>query len=208
MPSIEILLIFTASALLMNISPGPSNLYVMARSLSQGVMGGVMAALGLAIGSLVFVAATAIGLSQLFTSYPMVYMVMKYTGAAYLLYLGWSYVRPHGEEDLTFSSSAPKPYQKILKESILVEVTNPKSALFFITFLPQFVSPDAGPVWSQLLLLGIIVTLSAVPCDLFVAFFSAKAAQWIVKNRNAQRIQEYLSGGILITLGFYVIIFS
>jgi threonine/homoserine/homoserine lactone efflux protein len=96
MPSTEVLIAFTAAALLMNISPGPSNLYVMARAIAQGTQGGIVAAIGLAVGSLVHVVATALGLSAIFAHSPTLYTIVKLTGAAYLVYLGITYWKSKG----------------------------------------------------------------------------------------------------------------
>lgn len=207
MPSIEILVAFTLAAILMNISPGPSNLYVMARSIAQGTQGGIIAALGLAVGSLVHVVATVLGLSAIFKHSPMLYTIIKLLGAGYLLYLGYNYWKASKEKhkETKMGKTKVKPLWTVFYESVIVEVTNPKTALFFIAFLPQFVVPESGSVATQLLILGIIVTISAIPCDLLVALFSSKVSKWIVKNEKAQVIQERVSGSILMAMGTYII---
>ena len=175
MPSIEVLIAFTAAALLMNISPGPSNLYVMARAIAQGTQGGIVAAMGLAVGSLVHVVATALGLSAIFSHSPTLYMIVKLMGAAYLIYLGLTYwkSKENGSNENVLRPKE-KPLLSVFQQSVIVEVTNPKTALFFIALLPQFVVPESGPVSQQLLILGIIVTISALPCDILVAVSSSK----------------------------------
>lgn len=207
MPSIEILIAFTLAALLMNISPGPSNLYVMARSIAQGNQGGIVATLGLAVGSLVHVAATVLGLSAIFKHSPMLYTIIKLLGAAYLLYLGYSYWKTSNEKhpEAKVERTKAKPLEKVFYESVIVEVTNPKTALFFLAFLPQFVVLESGPVATQLFIFGIIVTISAIPCDILVALFSSKVANWLVKNEKAQVIQERVSGSILLGMSAYII---
>lgn len=202
MPSIETLLIFTAAALLMNISPGPSNFYVMSRSVAQGPRGGAVAAMGLALGSLVHVVAAAFGLSAVFHYFPAAFGVVKLLGAAYLIYLGIQYLRGNNRARRTVPEA--RPHARIFTESILVEVLNPKTALFFLAFLPQFVDVSRGSPAPQILLLGLIVTLSAIPCDLFVAWVSGSAARAIAGSARLARIQDYLSGSILIGLGLYV----
>ena len=122
MPSIEVLIAFTAAALLMNISPGPSNLYVMARAIAQGTQGGLVAAIGLAVGSLVHVIATALGLSAIFAHSPTLYMVIKLTGAAYLKYLGITYWRSKdsdGKEKV--AQEKKKPLLSVFQQSKGVE---------------------------------------------------------------------------------------
>ena len=206
MPSIEILIAFTAAALLMNISPGPSNLYVMARAIAQGTQGGIVAAMGLAVGSLVHVVATALGLSAIFAHSPTLYMMVKLVGAAYLIYLGVIYWKSKGSGG---NETAPQPKEKplisVFQQSVIVEVTNPKTALFFIALLPQFVVPESGPVSHQLLILGIIVTISALPCDILVAVSSSKISNWLLRNQRAQQIQDRISGSILFAMGAYIV---
>lgn len=205
MPSLEILATFTVAALVLGISPGPSNLYVMARSIAQGSKGGIVAAAGLAVGSLVHIAATVLGLSAIFNSSPTIYLIVKLAGAAYLIYLGVNHWRFRGvvvDEGVQHVNA--KPLAKIFRESIIVEVSNPKTALFFIALLPQFVVPEAGPVALQLMILGGIVTLSSLLCDVLVAFFSSKAADWLIKHEKAQLIQERVSGSILLAMGGYI----
>lgn len=206
MPSTEILLAFTAAALLLNISPGPSNFYIMARSIAQGTRGGIVAALGLAVGSMVHVAATVVGVSAIFRHSPTLFTIVKLLGAAYLIYLGIIYWKAKTTGDSKIEKKArEKPLFSVFKESIVVEVTNPKTALFFIALLPQFVVPESGSVSLQLFILGLIVTISALPCDLLVAVSSSKASIWISKNKRAQRIQERVSASILFGMGAFIV---
>lgn len=206
MPAIEVLIAFTAAAFLMNISPGPSNLYVMARAMAQGTQGGIVAAIGLAAGSLVHVIAAVLGLSAVFAHSSMLYMVIKLTGAFYLIYLGITYWRSKDSGGKTKVVQAKKkPLLVVFQQSVIVEVTNPKTALFFIALLPQFVAPESGPVSQQLLILGIIVTLSALPCDILVAVFSSNISRWLLKHERAQLIQDRISGSILLAMGAYIV---
>jgi threonine/homoserine/homoserine lactone efflux protein len=203
-PSAETLLVFAAAALVMNLSPGPSNFYVLSRSLAQGAPAGLIAAGGLAAGSLVHVAATALGLSAVFVYSPLAYTILKLAGAGYLVYLGLSYLvspRPH---PAAVAAAPPRPRRTIFLESSLVELLNPKTALFFLAFLPQFADVAAGPLAPQLLVLGLIVTATALPCDAMVALLSARAARLLSASPVARRLQAWLAGSILIGLGLYV----
>ncbi len=204
MPSPETLLIFTAAALIMNISPGPSNFYVMARSLAQGSKAGLIAAAGLATGSLVHVAAAALGISAIFLYSPTAYTAFKLLGAGYLVYLGIRSLLAQPQSPADLSAAAPKPGRRIFAESVAVEVLNPKTALFFLAFLPQFVDVEAGAVAPQILLLGIIVTLTAIPCDAVVALASGSAARLLTARRIYQRLQNWISGSVLVGLGVFV----
>lgn len=203
MPSWEVLLTFTLAALLMNLSPGPSNLYVMARSISHGFVGGLVAALGLAVGSLAYVVATTFGISALFIYSPLAYTALKLLGAAYLIYLGLRYWFAKPQHSDQNHPSNKKTLGKIFLESCLVELSNPKTALFFIAFLPQFVNTNTA-IAPQLLLLGLIVTVSAIPCDLCVAAASGKMRDWIMNSEKLQQWQNKLSGTVLLGLGLFV----
>ena len=204
MPSVETLLIFTAAALILNLSPGPSNFYVMSRSLAQGPEAGLLAAAGLALGSLVHVAAGALGLSAIFLYAPAAFTAVKLIGAAYLVYLGVRMILAKPAPLPTKTVRAGKTKRRILGESALVEALNPKTALFFLAFLPQFVDPAAGSVAAQILLLGLIVTLTAIPCDAFVALASGAAARVLARRAIHRRMQTWISGSILIGLGLFV----
>ncbi len=155
MPSLEVLLAFTVTAVVMNLSPGPSNLYVMARAISQGATGGLVAAAGLAVGSLVHVVAAVFGLAAVFQYSPLAYTVFKLAGAGYLIYLGVSYWRARPAAIDEAERLPVKSLGTVFRESVIVEATNPKTALFFLALLPQFVDPAAGPVAPQFLLLGL-----------------------------------------------------
>lgn len=208
MPTLETLLIFTAASLLMNISPGPSNLYVMSRSIAQGWRGGAIAASGLALGSLVHVAAAALGLSAVFHHLPAAYTALKLLGAAYLVYLGIQHLRGAKRARGPWAGARRDirslPGSRVFAESILVEMLNPKTAVFFLAFLPQFVDVSRGSPAPQIMVLGCIVSISAIPCDLFVALASGSAARAVSENPRLARVQEYLSGSLLVGLGLYM----
>jgi threonine/homoserine/homoserine lactone efflux protein len=204
MPSLHSLLIFTLAAAAMNISPGPSNLYVMSRSLAQGARAGLVAAAGLATGSLFHVSVTALGLSVVLRYSPTLYAVVKLAGAAYLILLGLRLLLSKSAAFAAAPSDSRRSHGRIFRESILVEMLNPKTALFFLAFLPQFADPGAGPLAPQLLLLGGVVTLTAIPCDAFVAFAAGAAANVLARQPLYGRLQKWLSGSILVGLGAYV----
>lgn len=216
MPPLNDILLFTAAAFIMNLSPGPSNFYVMARTIAQGTSAGLAAVAGLATGSLLHVIAAVLGLSALFIYSPLAYTVLKIAGASYLIYLGLGYFGTrlsdkHDKESFEGDEKKQEELvelatQKIFIQSVIIEASNPKTALFYLALLPQFVVPEAGPAALQFLLLGLIVTLSAIPCDLFVTFFADKAASLIRGNQKFRDRLAKVSGSILITLGAYVLL--
>ncbi|MEH6710815.1 MAG: LysE family translocator [Paraglaciecola polaris] len=203
MPSMDILLSFSLAALLLSLSPGPSNLYIMARSISQGQQAGIAAAGGMAVGSFVYVLATAFGLAAIFIYSPLAFMFLKLAGAAYLLYLGWLYLFSNKHDD-----SKPRvtlmPIPRIFAQSIVVELTNPKTALFFIAFLPQFIKPESGAVIGQFAVLGMMYALIAFICDVCVALLAGKLGKWLTRHPAFEIWQNRLSGGLLLSLGSFI----
>lgn len=204
MPSIETLIAFSFAAFLLGISPGPSNLYIMARSIHQGFRGGVAAASGMAIGSFIYVILTAMGLAAIFTYAPVAYTVLKIAGAIYLVYLGISYLKAKPVDTSSQQQVESKSLIKIFNQSIVVELTNPKTALFFVAFLPQFVVVDQGNVAMQFIILGCMYALIAFLCDLVVAALSGKIGNWLRHNPKLLNYQEKFSGSLLLGLGVYI----
>ena len=204
MPSIESLALFALAAAVMNIAPGPSNLYVMSRSLAQGPRTGLVATAGLATGSLFHVCVTALGLAAILRYSPLLYAVVKLGGAAYLVFLGLRLLLSKSTDVAATSTVGQRRHGRIFRESVVVEILNPKTALFFLAFLPQFADPVAGPLAPQLLLLGVIVTMTAIPCDAFVALAAGAAARAMARQPLYRRLQNWLSGSVLVGLGAYV----
>jgi threonine/homoserine/homoserine lactone efflux protein len=199
--SVDVLITFVIAVVVLVVSPGPSNLYIMARSMGQGYQAGFAAASGMALGSTIYVIATALGLAALFKYSPTAYLLLKIVGALYLLYLGVHYFRqakalhadkPHLRQMQTY---------RIFKQSIIVELTNPKTALFFLAFLPQFVNAQAGNVWLQLLLLGFIYSVIGFISDVCVALLSTRVGKWLNSHPAFSFWQDRISGTILCGLG-------
>lgn len=201
MPSLDTLIVFTVAAVLMNLSPGPSNLYIMARSVSQGPRAGVVAAAGLFTGSFAHVAAATLGVSAVVLASAEAFTVLKWAGAAYLVWLGIQHFRDSGGIVVPVGRVPAKSMGKIYRESILVEVLNPKTALFFLALLPQFVDPAAGSVTAQSLILGLIVVFTAIPSDVLIAFASGGVARKLSANPWFARWMDRVSGAVLIGLG-------
>ncbi|ESP94266.1 LysE family translocator [Pseudoalteromonas luteoviolacea] len=199
MPSLEMLAAFSVVCFLLSITPGPSILYIMARSLSQGPSAGVSAASGMAIGSFVYVIATVLGLAAIFKYSPIAYTGLKIAGAMYLVYLGWQYFKPAEQPADTTSLSKENNFS-IMKQSFVVELTNPKTALFFLAFLPQFVNNEAAQIPTQLLILGTIYTLITLCCDISIALLSGKLGSWLNKNNNQSHWQDRLAGSVMFIL--------
>ena len=200
MPNPAHLALFALAALVMNAAPGPSKLYVLSRSLAQGSSAGLVSALGLALGNLFQVALAVMGLAALLSYAPGAYAAIRLLGAGYLIYLG---IRMFQEKPAQSPGAASRrPLRRVLLDAALVEMLNPKTALFFLAFLPQFVEPARGPAAPQFLLLGLIVTLTALPCDMLVALAGAGLARRF--TGAAKRLwPRRLAGSALIGLGLY-----
>ena len=207
MPSLETLALFLVAALVVIASPGPSNLYVMARSVAQGMRGGLLATLGLSFGGLAHVAGAALGLSIIFQYSPLLFTIVKVVGAIYLIWLGLGMILRRGgaeTDDPAGATRGHKSDRRILVESALVELLNPKVALFFMAFLPQFVDTGAGAIALQSFVLGFVFVLVALCCDGAYALAAGRAADLLRRSATARRIQDWISGSALIGLGAWM----
>src|SRR6266705_169316 len=146
MPTIETIVLFAGAALTLNVTPGPSIAYVMSRSFGQGRTAGLVSALGLGTGSLLHAIAATLGLSAIVAYSPMAYAVVKYLGAAYLVYLGVGLLR---QRAVRLADAVPLQLSlsRVYWQGVLTEILNPKIALFFLSFLPQFVDHRLPPPW-------------------------------------------------------------
>ncbi len=164
MPTAETLALFAAAALALIVVPGPAVLYIVAQSIDRGRLAGLVSALGVAVGGLVHVTAAAVGLSALVLSSATAFTVVKLAGAAYLIGLGLvTLLRRRPVEDV--ASPHERRLRRIFAQGIVVNVLNPKTALFFLAFLPQFVDPERGAVPVQLVALGLVFVVLAVVSD-------------------------------------------
>jgi threonine/homoserine/homoserine lactone efflux protein len=199
-PGPSSLLLFVSAALLLLVVPGPAVCYIVGRSIGQGRSAGLVSALGISVGSLIHTAAAAVGLSALLMSSAIAFAAVKYLGAAYLIYLGIQKIRR--EEPFQLPGGTPSvKLSRIFAQGIVVNVLNPKAALFFFAFLPQFVEPTRGNVADQILFLGVLFAALGLTTDTFWALTSGTVASLFRRSPSAMRTQRYLSGGILISLG-------
>ncbi|MEO1687338.1 MAG: LysE family translocator [Pseudomonadota bacterium] len=200
----ETLIAFALAAAAFAYFPGPALLYTAARTLAAGRRAGLMAALGINVGGWLHVLAAAAGLSALFEAAPTAYAALKLAGAAYLVWLGWSMIR-----DRSLGGDLPeigaKSARRAFVESVVVEVLNPKVALFFIAFLPQFVDPAGSlPTWAQFLILGGATNLMFTSADLVCVAFAGAAAQRLRRSTRAGRWAKRAAGGGLMGLGAHL----
>ena len=188
------------AAIVLLVIPGPAVLYIVARSVDQGRKAGLASCCGITTGGLAHVLAATFGLSALLVSSALAYSVVKYAGAAYLVYLGIKKLREHPIA-AEGAKVQPASWRRVYVQGVLVQVLNPKAALFFFAFLPQFVNPTRGPVTLQFLALGMIFIVMGFISDSLWALTAGSAAGWLQRNRAFLRNQKYVSGTVYIGLG-------
>jgi len=202
LPSHSQLLFFVGAAAILLAIPGPAVLYIVGRSIGHGRNAGLVSALGIGVGTLVHTAAAAVGLSALLVSSARAFGTVQYLGAAYLVFLGIQ--RLCSKDSLAAATEAEAPrtsLSRIFGQGVVVNILNPKTALFFFAFLPQFIDPARGHVEIQILSLGVLFTCMGTTSDSLWALFSGSVAGWLRSNANWASTERYVSGGILISLG-------
>jgi threonine/homoserine/homoserine lactone efflux protein len=202
MPDASTFLLFAAASLAFLAIPGPSVFYIVTRSLAQGRRAGVTSMLGVQAGGLVHVVAAAFGVSALIASSATAFTIVKYAGAAYLILLGLRKLLSRGEEDVEEPEPrGPASAGRLFWQGAVVNILNPKTALFFLAFLPQFVDPSAGPVAPQMLVLGTLLVGLGVMSDGTYALVAAGAGRKLRETAAARRMLDRLSGGVFVGLG-------
>jgi threonine/homoserine/homoserine lactone efflux protein len=199
-PSHSSFLLFVSAALVLLAIPGPAVFYVTSRSIGHGRIAGLVSALGIGVGTLLHVVAATLGLSALLMSSAIAFSVVKYLGAAYLIYLGIQKILRE-ESIISSEQSARIQLRRIFGQGIVVNVLNPKTALFFFAFLPQFVDVSHEKVAGQIMFLGLLFAVMGVLSDSVWALFAGTLAHVFKRNTRWMRTQRYVSGGMLISLG-------
>jgi len=193
--------LFIITAIFLIVVPGPSVFYIIARSIDQGKNAGLTSVIGVACGTTIHIIGAGIGISALLMTSAFAFNIVKYLGAAYLIYLGLKTL--FFSKDST--SSIPKIKQinlrKVFYQSVIVETLNPKVALFFLALFPQFIVPSAGSIPLQILTLGSIFIIIGIISDGLYALLAASISNWITGSPLRTRIQNRLTGGVYISLG-------
>jgi threonine/homoserine/homoserine lactone efflux protein len=197
MPDGSTLLLFAAASLALLAVPGPAVIYVVTRSLDQGRTAGIVSVLGVETGTFAYALAAAAGLTGLIAASEIGFTVVRYAGAAYLVYLG---VRKLLEREEP-ADALPSARSRLFLKGALVQLLNPKIAIFFLAFLPQFVDSSRGPIAVQILVLGMVFTLLAVLSDGAYVLLAGAVGGWLRSGRRARRRLAKLSGGVYIGLG-------
>jgi len=198
------LAMFIGAAVVLLVTPGPAVLYITTRSLTQGLRAGLMSVLAVETGNSVHALGAAVGLAALLASSALAFSVVKYLGAAYLLFLGVRKLASRPEEAAATAQRAPPAsLRAVYAQGVVVSVLNPKTALFFLAFLPQFVAPARGQVAAQMITLGATFVGLAVVSDGAYALLAGTAGRWLWSHPRFVRGERYVSGTVYIGLGAF-----
>jgi threonine/homoserine/homoserine lactone efflux protein len=202
-PSLQTLLVFGLVAAGFVAIPGPSNLFVLGRGIQSGSRAAVAGAAGCATGALTYVAATAVGLSALLASSQAVFEAIHYAGAAYLCWLGIVVLRSSHAQLPEGTAVLPRSTWRSYRSGVLVELGNPKVALFFVALFPQFVHAGAGAADVQILVLGAIFVAMGLASDSMYAVGSGRIRAWLMRRPQRMRRQQRATGALYLGLGFW-----
>nr|WP_201468876.1 LysE family translocator [Microbacterium hydrocarbonoxydans] len=209
MPDAEVLAAFVVAAFVMVAIPGPTVLFTIGRAMSLGRLGGFLSILGTALGSVVLVAAVALGVGTIVAQSVVLFTVVKVLGAGYLIFLGIRAIRHRTDAAATTSGPVPRRSgARLLGEGFVVGVTNPKSIAFFLAILPQFVDLDVGSVPLQLFVLGAIVVVIGVACDAVWVLVASAAREWFGRSPRRLEALSATGGGLMVGLGAFLLVWS
>jgi threonine/homoserine/homoserine lactone efflux protein len=183
------------------LSPGPAVLYIVARSVEQGRIAGLASVCGITTGTLVHVLAAALGLSALLASSALAFAIVKYAGAGYLIYIGVRRILSRLDTPVAQAKQPARSLGRVYRDGFVVNLLNPKTALFFLAFLPQFVDPSRGEVVFQIAFLGLLFALMGLASDGLYALAAGTAGRWVKRNSHFLRWDRYVTGGVFIGLG-------
>lgn len=193
--------VFALAALALLLTPGPAVLYIVARSVEQGRLAGLVSVCGITTGTLVHVLAAALGLSALLASSALAFSAVKYAGAAYLIYIGVRRILDRAAAPAAPGRLARRSLGRLYRDGFVVNLLNPKTALFFLAFLPQFIDPARGGAPFQVVFLGLLFALMGFASDGLYALAAGAAGRWVKRNSQYLRWERYLTGGVFIGLG-------
>jgi RhtB (resistance to homoserine/threonine) family protein len=202
-------LLFFSTALALNIAPGPDLLYILTKTIANGKKVGVASALGVCTGALFHVAAASVGLSAILVSSALAFSIVKFIGVGYLLYLAYQSFRSAGTSLNITSSEQPKESAwKAFKQGVLVDILNPKVAIFFMAFLPQFIRDGYGTVPVQLLYLGLLVIVVAVIVEVTYVLLAFRLTKKIRSSKRVSVLLDRFVGAVFVALGLKLAISS
>jgi len=193
--------VFCAAAVLLLLTPGPAVLYIVARSVEQGRIAGLASVCGITTGTLVHVLAATLGLSALLASSAPAFAVIKFAGAGYLIYIGARRILSRTEAPIAQTELPRRSLARLYRDGFVVNLLNPKTALFFLAFLPQFVDPARGAAAFQVAFLGLLFVFMSLISDSLYALAAGTAGRWVRRSGRYLRWERYVTGSVFIGLG-------
>jgi threonine/homoserine/homoserine lactone efflux protein len=197
MPHLSALLAFTLVSLGIVLTPGPNMIYVISRSITQGRSAGLISLGGVALGFVVYMLCAAFGITTLLLAVPYAYDALRFTGAAYMIYLAWQALKPGGRSPFHVKTLAIDSPRKLFAMGFVTNLLNPKIAMLYLALLPQFIDPDAGSVLTQSLLLGAIQIVISICINAGIAMAAGTIALFLAARPGWALLQRYLMGTVL-----------
>ncbi len=195
MITLETLLTFFSASLLLGLAPGPDNIFVLTQSALRGRGAGLAVMFGLCTGLIGHSLVVAFGIAVIFQTSVLAFSILKYIGAAYLIYLAWGAFRAPVEK-ITAQGNATTDYAQLYRRGIIMNITNPKVSIFFLAFLPQFANPTSGPIWMQLLMLGGLFIIATILVFGGIALLAGTLGPWLNRSEKTQTILNRLAGTV------------
>jgi threonine/homoserine/homoserine lactone efflux protein len=205
MPSLDLLIPFFVATSIFACVPGPGMLYAATQTIARGRRAGWLSAAGLHLAGYAHILAAAFGLAVLLEAVPLLYTIVKFAGAAYLIWLGIRLFRTPNSFRVPIPKTGTATHRRAIRDSVVVEILNPKTALFYLAFLPQFTDVSATlPVWGQILVLGTIVNVMFSVTDAVCVLLSERMTRLLIASRATERLARRVGGGVLVALGVNV----
>lgn len=199
MLELQTIVMFVTASTLLALAPGPDILFVLTQSMSKGSRSGIVIALGLCSGLIFHTTAVALGVAVIFQTSALAFSLLKFVGAAYLLYLAFMAFKDASKSKLE-SSKSRLSLVSLYKRGILMNITNPKVSIFFLAFLPQFTNPEVGNVTGQIFTLGALFMLCAFVVFTLISLLAGRVGAWFSKTKNGEKILNRVSGTIFAAL--------
>jgi len=201
--TISLVLSFLGAAILLSLMPGPDNLFVMAQSLTQNWKAGVYTTLGLCTGLIVHITAAVLGISAIIYQSTIAFTIVKWAGAAYLLYLAWQSFRAK-DDPFTIKTQRKLGYKDLYKRGIFMNVLNPKVSLFFLALLPQFINPAVGQVSLQMFILGVVFLIQAFILFSLFSIFAGTLRDWLIGKPVIAKRMNKIQGVLFVLIGLKI----
>lgn len=201
----DVLVLFAAASAALAIAPGPDNIFVLTQSALHGRKAGVLITLGLCTGLFVHISAVALGVAAILETSILAFTLLKLLGAGYLLYLAWQAFHAH-DARLTTGKDKARTARAYYVRGIIMNVSNPKVAVFFLAFLPQFTEPQRGPVFIQVIILGLVFLWVSLLIFCAIAWATGRISHWLNTSQWAQKAINRVAGSIFVLLALHLLL--